>query len=91
MAIQNSALAGFSSASEAPSPTVPVAVLAELERLLRRAATLAAEQGVSSDAFMAAAWQAALDSHPGLREQLEQQQLAAELRELRKRGRVGSA
>jgi len=82
MAIPNDALTGID---------VRPALLAELEQLLRRAATLAAEQGVSSDTFMAAAWQAILDSQPGLREQLELQQLTAELRELRKRGLVGRA
>ena len=91
MSIPNSALAGFRSVTDAPAPSVSPAVRAELERLLRRAATLAADHGVSSDAFMAAAWQAALDSHPGLREELEHQQLTARLRELRKQGRVGSA
>jgi hypothetical protein len=90
MAIPNSALAGFLAASDATTPEVSSA-LAELERILRQAASLAAANGVSSDQFMSAAWHALLDRHPGLREQLEHQRITAELRELRKLGRVGSA
>lgn len=62
-----------------------------LDTLLSRAATLAAERGMSSDTFMAAAWQAYLDAHPGMREQLEDKALRSELKKLRKRGLVASA
>ena len=63
----------------------------DLDSVLARAATLAAEGGLSSDAFMAAAWQAYLDSHPGMREQLEDKALRSVLKKLRKRGLVASA
>ena len=63
----------------------------DLDRVLVRAAKLAAETGISSDDFMAAAWQAFLDSHPGMREQLEDKALRSELKKLRKRGLIASA
>jgi hypothetical protein len=63
----------------------------DLDTVLSRAAKLAAERGVSSDAFVAAAWQAYLDAHPGMREQLEDKALRSELKKLRKRGLVASA
>lgn len=63
----------------------------DLDRALARAATLAAKNELSSDEFMAAAWQAYLDSHPGMREQLEDKALRSELKKLRKRGLVASA
>ena len=40
---------------------------------------------------MSAAWNAYLDARPGLRQQLEDKQLKAQLRKLRKRGLVGQA
>jgi hypothetical protein len=59
--------------------------------MLTRAAELAAEQGIESEAFMASAWQAYLDGHPGMREELEVKELRSKLRKLRKRGLVASA
>lgn len=63
----------------------------DLDRVLARAAKLAAQTGIPSDEFMAAAWQAFLDSHPGMREQLEDKALRSELKKLRKRGLIASA
>ena len=62
-----------------------------LEQLLRRAAELAAEHDVASDAFMSAAWQAMLDAHPGMREELADKELRSQLKKLRKRGLVAQA
>ncbi len=63
----------------------------ELAELLRRAAQLAAERGVELDTYMNAAWSTYVDARPGLREQLEQARLTAELAGLRKLGKVGQA
>ena len=69
----------------------PDAWLQELAMLLEQAAQLAAANGLEGDVFKRAAWNAYLDAKPGLRKQLEDKQLRAELRKLRKRGLVGSA
>lgn len=63
----------------------------DYEHLLARAAKIAATQDLDSDAFMAAAWQAYLASHPGMREELEDKALRTELRRLRKRGLIALA
>ncbi|HEU0032800.1 MAG TPA: hypothetical protein VFQ53_19345 [Kofleriaceae bacterium] len=63
----------------------------EVEALLDKAAELAAQHGIESDDFMRAAWGAFLDARPGLREEIEDKQLRAELRKLRKRGLVAAA
>jgi hypothetical protein len=60
-------------------------------QLLRRAAELAATTGAETDRFMEAAWAACLEARPGLREQLEDKELRAQLKKLRKRGLVASA
>jgi hypothetical protein len=77
-----------------PAPSVePVelAPLQEIAALLEQAAQLAAANGVEGDAFKHAAWSAYLDARPGLRQELEDRQLRAQLRKLRKRGLVGLA
>jgi len=63
----------------------------DMNTLLRKAAALAVENGVSLDAFADAAWQALLEAKPGLREELENRALVARLGELRDLGLVGSA
>ena len=63
----------------------------DMHTLLRKAAALAVENGVSLDAFADAAWQALLEAKPGLREELETRALVAQLGELRELGLVGSA
>jgi len=63
----------------------------ELVSLLARAAELAAVHDLDSDTFMAAAWNACLDAHPGMRERLVDKELRTQLKKLRKRGLVGQA
>lgn len=65
--------------------------LEQIEQLLDAAAKLASSHGMPTEAFMAAAWQRCLDSHPGLREELETRELKSELKKLRKRGLVAMA
>lgn len=64
---------------------------AELETLLTRAAAIAAENGIESESFMSAAWNSYLAARPGLREELEEKELKAQLRKLRKQGLIGTA
>lgn len=66
-------------------------ILEKIEQLLASAAKLAAENGIPTEMFMAAAWQRCLDSHPGMREELETKELKSELKKLRKRGLVATA
>jgi hypothetical protein len=73
------------------APELEAASLQEIADLLERAAQLAAANGIEGDAFKRAAWNAYLDARPGLRQQLEDKHLRAQLRKLRKRGLVGSA
>jgi hypothetical protein len=63
----------------------------KLDTLLHRAAQTAASSGLASEDFMAAAWQAYLDSHPGMREELEDKELRSQLKKLRKRGLIATA
>ena len=63
----------------------------EIKDILRKAAALAVERGVSFDAFADAAWQAWLDAKPGFREEMETRALLAQLGEWRERGLVGEA
>lgn len=74
-------------------PELPADVrwVQELEELLARAAKLAARHEVGSEAFMAAAWNACLAAHPGLREELEDKELRSQLKKLRKQGAIGLA
>lgn len=60
----------------------------ELETLLARAAELAAKHDVDSADFMSAAWNAILDAHPGLREELADKELRSQLKKLRKQGLI---
>ena len=69
-------------------PTHPIA---ELREVLGRAAAQAATEGVELDDFMRFAWQSYMDAKPGLREQLEDLRLSAEIAELREAGKVGRA
>jgi len=63
----------------------------DVVQLLRRAAQLAAERGTQTDLFMQAAWEACLEARPGLREELADKELRAQLKKLRKRGLVAKA
>jgi hypothetical protein len=59
--------------------------------LLARAAQLADQAGVSSEAFLSAAWAAYLDARPAFREGLEHKQLLDQLAALRARGQLAQA
>ena len=63
----------------------------EVKELLARAAQLCAEHGVEMDPFLRRATAAYLDARPGMREYLEEEQLKAQLEELRENGRIGQA
>ena len=63
----------------------------ELGDLLIRAAILCVEQGLDVETFMKGAWSAYVEARPGMRDQLEEMQLIAQLEELRRLGRMGEA
>ena len=63
----------------------------EVRDLMLRAATRAAEQGLDLDGYMRVAWLAYMEASPGLRQQLEEMQLAAQFEALRRSGRLGQA
>lgn len=65
--------------------------LAELAAALERAAEIAAANGIDGDVFKRAAWDAYLNARPGLRQELEDKQLKAQLRKLRRQGLIGQA
>jgi hypothetical protein len=78
--------------NESPRRELPeTGWLEELAAALERAAQLAATNGISGDTFKRAAWDAYLNARPGLRQELEDKQLKAQLRKLRKRGLIASA
>lgn len=58
---------------------------------LLEAARGAVERGTSLEDWMAEAWNAFMEARPGLREQLADLQLRAQLEELRTAGRIGEA
>jgi hypothetical protein len=80
-----------------PAITAPEAEAAplswdiELGDLLLRAAILCIEQGLDVETFMRGAWSAYVEARPGMRDQIEEMQLIAQLDELRKAGRLGEA
>jgi hypothetical protein len=63
----------------------------ELETLLARAAELSATHDIDGADFMSAAWNALLEAHPGMREELADKELRSQLKKLRKQGLVGTA
>lgn len=65
--------------------------LARLRVALPAAATAAVEAGVDLETWMQAAWAAYVEQRPGLRAELEEQQLRGQLDELRKQGRLARA
>lgn len=82
--------------AQTPSHVAPPEPLTEdpwrdVVQLLRRAAQLAAERSGDTDLFMQAAWAACLDARPGLREELEDKELLAQIEMLRQRGLVAAA
>lgn len=77
--------------SEVPAAPERPEWAAKLDRHLAHAARLAAEYGVTPDAFAAAAWQAYLHASPAFAAQLEQAQFVAGLEQLRQAGRLAKA
>jgi len=65
--------------------------LEQLDELLQKAAKLAADNDVPAETFMAAAWNHVLDSHPGMRQELEDKELRSQLKKLRKAGLMATA
>ncbi len=65
--------------------------MTELESLLLRAADLSAQQDLSKEEFMAAAWNAYLAARPGLRQELEDREIKSQLKKLRKQGLIALA
>ncbi len=61
----------------------------EFQTLLARAAGAAGDADL--DAFMRAAWEAFVTSRPGLREQLEEMRMLAQIEALREQGKVATA
>jgi hypothetical protein len=58
---------------------------------LATAARHAVEAGVSLETFMKSAWAAYVDARPGLREQLEREQIIEQLEEIRAKGLMAEA
>ena len=69
----------------------PTTWVTELKELLTRAAELSTKNGVASNEFLNAAWNAVLDADPSLREQLIDKELKAQLKKLRRQGLIGLA
>jgi hypothetical protein len=63
----------------------------DVGELLARAAVECVHQGLGVEAFMARAWAAYVEARPGMREQLEDLQLRAQLEELRALDKIGKA
>ena len=73
------------------SPADPSAWVTELQNLLARAAALSSKHGIATEDFMSAAWNAVLDANPGLRQELIDKELRAQLKKLRRQGLIGLA
>ena len=54
--------------------------MTELQKLLARAAELSVQQGLATEDFMNAAWNAHLDANPGMRQELIDRELRAQLK-----------
>jgi len=63
----------------------------EVSELLARAAKLCVEHEVEMDPFVRGAYSAYLDARPGLKEELAEQHLRAQLEEMRQAGRIANA
>ena len=74
-----------------PCAMVLLVRMTELQKLLARAAELSAEQGLATDDFMTAAWNAHLDANPAMRDELIERELRAQLKRLRRQGMVPQA
>ena len=65
--------------------------MTELQKLLARAAELSVQQGLATEDFMNAAWAAHLDANPGMRDELVDRELRAQLKRLRRQGLLPQA
>jgi len=65
--------------------------LKEVSELLARAAELCVEHEVDVDPFVRGAYSAYLEAHPAMREELADRELARQLAEMRKQGRLPTA
>jgi len=65
--------------------------MTELQKLLARAAELSVQQGLATDDFMNAAWNAHLDANPGMRQELIDRELRQQLKKLRRQGLMPQA
>lgn len=65
--------------------------MTELQKLLARAAELSVQQGLATEDFMTAAWNAHLDANPGMRQELIDRELRAQLKKLRRQGLMPQA
>lgn len=63
----------------------------EVSELLARAAELCVEHEIDVDPFVRGAYSAYLEARPGMREELAEMQLKAQLEEMRKLGRIATA
>ena len=73
------------------SADAPETAIARLRAALHAAAQAAVEAGVELEPWIQAAWAAYVEHRPGLRQHLEDVQLAQQIDELRQRGQVGKA
>jgi hypothetical protein len=73
------------------SADAPETAVARLRAALDEAAEAAVAAGVDLEPWMQAAWTAYVEHRPGLRQHLEDVQLAHQLDELRQRGQVPKA
>lgn len=64
---------------------------AEVRELFARAAQLSVEHDLDLDTFVRQAYAAYFTARPGLQEELVEQQLADQLEELRRTGRIAQA
>lgn len=63
----------------------------EISQHLAKAAIMCVEQDIEVDTFMRGAWSAYVEARPGMRERLEELQLARHLAYMRHKGRLGAA
>ncbi|MBA3456351.1 MAG: hypothetical protein H0T42_24840 [Deltaproteobacteria bacterium] len=64
---------------------------AEISQLLASAAIKCVELDIDVDTFMRGAWSAYVEARPGMRERLEELQLARHLAYMRHKGRMDAA
>lgn len=73
------------------SADAPETAISRLRAALHEAAEAAVQAGIDLEPWMQAAWAAYVEHRPGLRQHLEDVQLANQIDELRQRGQVPKA